>query len=97
MGKAIRRSKKLNSDNDNLFIYDDGVVASIGPVPYDSFYDFSKNSASHLTETLFLPDNNVFPTHSYEGQSIKKTYRIFKSNFITVIFNSYRCRLHIKI
>jgi len=76
MSKAARRSKKLNSDNDNLFIYDDGVVATIGPIPYEAFYDFSKNGASHLTDTLYLCDNNTFQYHSYEGQNIRKTYRI---------------------
>lgn len=76
MSKLIRRAKKLNSDTENHFIYEDGEVAKIGPVPYDGDYDFSKNGASHLTDTIYLCDNNTFQYHSYEGQNIRKTYRI---------------------
>lgn len=76
MSKAIRRSKKLNSDNDNLYIYDDDTVATFGPVPYDSYYDYSKNGASHIIDTLYLEDNNTFFKNSNEGINIVKTYKI---------------------
>ena len=76
MSKAIRRSKKLNSDNDNLYIYDEDTVATFGPVPYDSFYDYGKNSASHIIDTLYLEDNNTFFKNSNEGIHIVKTYKI---------------------
>lgn len=76
MSKAVRRSKKLNSDNENLFIYEDGEVAVIGQVPYDNTYEFSKNSASHLTDTLYFHDNNFFSRCSFESNDIKHTYKI---------------------
>ena len=76
MSKAIRRSKKLNSDNDNLYIYDDDTVATFGPVPYDSCYDYSKNSASHIIDTLYLDDNNTFFKNLNEGINIVKPYKI---------------------
>jgi len=76
MSKAIRRSKKLNSDNDSLFIYDEDTVATFGTVPYDSYYDYSKNGASHIINTLYLEDNNIFIKNSSEGINIVKTYKI---------------------
>lgn len=76
MSKAIRRSKKMNSDNENLFVYDDDSVAIVGPVPHDSYCDYRKNSAIHLTDTLFLEDNNTFIQNSFEGRSMTKTYKI---------------------
>lgn len=76
MSKAIRRNKKLNSENDNLFIYDEDTVATIGPVPYDSCYDYGKNGASHITENLYFSDNNFFARKSYEANFIRHTYRI---------------------
>ncbi len=76
MSKAIRRSKKLNSDNDNLYIYDEDTVATFGPVPYDSFYDCGKNGVSHIIDTLYLEDNNTFFKNSNEGIHIVKTNKI---------------------
>lgn len=76
MSKLIRRSKKMNSDNDNLFIYDDNAPACVGPVPYESYYDYGKNGASHLIDTLYLEDNNSFIRNTEEGINIVKTYRI---------------------
>lgn len=76
MSKAIRRSKKLNSDNDNLYVYDDDTVAAFGPIPYESLYDYGKNSASHIIDTLYLEDNNTFFKNSKEGINIVKTYKI---------------------
>lgn len=76
MSKAVRRTKKLNSENENFFIYDDGEAAMIGPIPYESQYDYSKNSASHLTDTLYYTDNNFFQRRSYEQKDIKHPYKI---------------------
>ena len=76
MSKSVRRSKKLNSDNENLFIYDEGEVAVVGQVPYESFYEFSKNSASHLIDCLYFSDNNAFPRKSFEQNDIKHPYKI---------------------
>lgn len=76
MSKSVRRSKKLNSESENFFIYDDGEVAVIGPVPYDGAYDFSKNSANHLVDTLYFSDNNFFPRRSFESNDIKHPYKI---------------------
>lgn len=76
MSKAIRRSKKLNSDNDNLYVYDEGSVAIFGPVPYEPWYDYGKNGASHLTESLFLEDNNTFIYGPSELDNIKFVYKI---------------------
>lgn len=76
MSKLVRRSKKMNSDNDNLFIYDDNTVACVGPVPYDAFYDYGKNGASHLIDTLYFEDTNGFVKNTGEGINIVKTYRI---------------------
>lgn len=76
MSKLIRRAKKLNSDTENHFIYEDGEVAKIGPVPYDGDYDFSKNGASYITEGLYFSDNNFFPRRSFEGNDIKHPYKI---------------------
>lgn len=76
MSKAIRRSKKLNSDNDNLYVYDEDTAATFGPVPYDSCYDYGKNSSSHIIDTLYLEDNNTFFKNSKEGINIVKTYKI---------------------
>lgn len=76
MSKSVRRSKKLNSESENFFIYDDGEVAVIGPVPYESFYDFSKNGAVHLVDGLCFSDNNFFPRRSFESNDIKHPYKI---------------------
>ena len=76
MSKAIRRSKKLNSDNDSLYIYDNDTVATVGPVPYESYYDYSKNGASHIINTLYLEDNNIFIKNSSEGINIVNAYKI---------------------
>ena len=76
MSKAVRRSRKLNSDNENFFIYDEGEVANIGPVPYESVYDYSKNGASHLVDTLYYDDGNFFQRRSFETSEIKHPYKI---------------------
>lgn len=76
MSKLVRRSKKLNSDNENFFIYDDGEVPTIGPVPYEGVYDFGKNSASHLVDVLYYSDNNFFPRKCFEQCDIKHPYKI---------------------
>lgn len=66
----------MNSDNENLFIYDENGVATFGSVPYDKDFEYSKNTASHLLEPLYLNDNNIFNPHSFESENIKKTYKI---------------------
>ena len=76
MSKAVRRSRKLNSKNENFFIYDEGEVANIGPVPYESEYDCSKNGAYHLIETLYYADGNFFQRRSFETIEIKHPYKI---------------------
>lgn len=76
MSKVARRARKLNSENENLFIYEDGEVATIGPVPYESVYDFSKNGAYHLIDTLYFSDNNFFPRRCFETSEMKHPYKI---------------------
>lgn len=76
MSKLVKRSRKLNSSNENHFIYEEGEVAIFGPVPYERIYEFSKNCASHLIDTLYYSDNNFFSTHTFEPNEIKHPYKI---------------------
>lgn len=76
MSKVARRARKLNSESENFFIYEEGEVATIGPVPYESAYDVSKNSASHLIDTLYFSDINFFSRRCFETSEIKHPYKI---------------------
>lgn len=76
MSKRIRRLKKLNSDNDSLFVYEPNETAIMGSPPYSPEYEFSKNSTSYLLDKWYLDDNNYFSIHKTEGYDIAHTYQI---------------------
>lgn len=58
MTSLIKRHKKMNSDNDSLFYYEDGKTASTGPVPYENEFDYGKNGVTYILNAPSLFDDN---------------------------------------
>lgn len=77
----MSRRGKNNSDNDSLFFDYDFETGKggfhFGDLPYDNYYDFTKNGIHHLLNKLNYRDTAYWDDRCiYEAQEIKNVEKI---------------------
>lgn len=74
MTSLTKRHRKMNSDNDSLVCYEEGMPASTGPVPYEREFDYGKNGVTYILNAPSLFDDNYVRS---EGDAIY-IFRVYK-------------------